>query len=54
MTTGLFHLRALQCGFSLRDLELVSIGMVYDVTTEAANDQEEYDELATQADIDKL
>ena len=54
MTTGLFLLRAVQSGIALRDLELLSIGMVFDMFTEAQNDGEEYAELATQADIDRL
>ncbi len=54
MTSGLFMLRALQCGLSLSDLELLSVGMVYDIFTEAQNDGEGYAELATQADIDRL
>lgn len=54
MTTGLYLLRAVQCGISVRDLELLSIGMVYDMFTESQNDGEEYDQLATQADIDRL
>lgn len=54
MTTGLFLLRALQCGLSLNDLGMLSIGMVFDVFIEAQNDGEDYAELATQADIDRL
>lgn len=54
MTTGLFLRRALQAGIAIRDLELLSIGMVFDIFTEAGNDGEDYAELATQADIDRL
>lgn len=54
MTTGLYLLRVSQCGISVSDLDLLSVGMVFDVFVEAANDGEEYDQLATQADIDKL
>lgn len=54
MTTGLFLLRVVQCGISLAELDLLSIGMVFDMFIEAQNDGEEYAELATQADIDRL
>ena len=54
MTTGLYLLRAIQAGIAVRDLELLSVGMVYDIFTESQNDGEEYDQLATQADIDRL
>lgn len=54
MTTGLYLLRAAQCGFSCADLDFISIGMLFDVFTEAENDHEEYDEIATQEDINRL
>lgn len=54
MTTGLYLLRALQCGISMADLELLSMGMVRDIFTEAENDTLEYDELATDEDVDRL
>ena len=54
MTTGRYLLRAVQCGIPVHDLELLSIGMVYDIFTESQNDGEEYDLLATQDDIDRL
>lgn len=37
---------------SLADLEEITLGLVFDILTERGNDSHEYDELATQADID--
>lgn len=54
MTTGLFILRAAQTGIAVRDLELLSIGLLYDIFIESGNDGEDYDQLATQEDIDRL
>ncbi len=54
MTTPLFLLRCLQIRLSLRDLDMLTIGMVLDMYTEQANDREEYDEVAGQADFDKF
>ena len=55
MTTPLFLLRCLQVGLSLRDLDLLTIGMVYDTYTESRNDDYKgYKELATQEDFDKF
>lgn len=52
MTTALFLLRTAQLGIPIRDLELLTIGMVTDMLIEAGNDGEEYDMLPTQADFD--
>lgn len=54
MTTPLFLLRCLQIGLSLRDLELVTSGMVLDMATERANDDADWDELPTQEDFDRF
>ena len=54
MTTPLFLLRCLQIGMSLRDLELVTEGMVIDMANERANDDAEWDEEATQEDFDRF
>jgi len=51
-STALFLLRAVQLGLSIEDLDRLSFGMVMDMYIEAANDKEEYCELATQDDID--
>lgn len=47
-------LRCCQCGISISDLELLSIGLVNDMFIEMKNDDYEYPVLATQEDIDKL
>ena len=53
MTTPLFLLRCVQLGLSLRDLDLVTIGMVNDMYVESRNDEYKgYKEIATQEDMD--
>lgn len=54
INTALFMLRAIQCGISIRDMELLSIGMINDIFTEMKNDEYEYPYRATQEDIDML
>ena len=54
MTTALFLLRVAQMGIPIRDLELMTIGMVTDMMIEAENDTAEYPQLATQEDFDKF
>ena len=54
MTTPLFMLRCQQIGLSLRDLDLVTEGMVIDLANERANDDAEWEEVATQEDMDKF
>lgn len=54
MTTPLFLLRCLQIGLSLRDLDLLTVGMVNDIFTESQNDDYEYLPLATQEDFDNF
>lgn len=53
MTTPLFLLRCVQLGISIRDLELLTIGMVNDMYAESGNDEfKGYRTLATQTDFD--
>jgi len=54
MTTPLFMLRCVQLGISIRDLDLLTIGMVTDMYTESSNDaaSESYATLASQHDMD--
>ena len=47
-------LRCVQCGISISDLELLSIGMVNDMFIEMKNDEYEYPVVATQEDIERL
>lgn len=54
MTTALILLRAVQIGLTLDDLDSLSLGMVYDILTEAANDDCEYKQIATQDDFDRF
>lgn len=58
ITTGLVLLRCCQLGLSMSDLDLLDMGMVYDMLIEQANDQAEdvYDTIreATQADFDRF
>lgn len=54
VNTALFMLRAVQCGISISDLELLSIGMINDMFIEMKNDDCEYPTIATQSDIDAL
>lgn len=54
MTTPLFLLRCTEIGVSIRDLDLLSIGLIIDMWTEKANDRETYDRIATQEDFDRF
>ncbi len=57
MTTPLFLLRCVQLGISIRDLDLLTIGMVNDMYVESGNDQDvdkNYSVIATQADFDRF
>jgi len=54
MTTPLFMLRCVQLGISIRDLDLLTIGLVMDMYTESANDSvaDSYAVLADQRAMD--
>lgn len=54
MTTPLFLLRCIEIGISIRDLDLLSIGLVLDIWTEKANDGVKYRRLAMQEDFDRF
>ncbi len=54
MTTPLFLLRCVQIGLSIRDLDLLTIGMVNDMYAENGNDEFKYRELASQEDMDNF
>ena len=54
MTTPLFLLRSCEVGISIRDLDLLTIGVVLDMWTEKSNDSVKYKRLADQADFDKF
>jgi len=38
----------------MKDLDEVTVGMIYDMFYEMSNDREEYDEIATQEDMDNF
>lgn len=54
MTTALFLLRAVQVGLHIADLEALEFGDVIDITTESANDNAEYRQVANQSDFDRF
>ena len=57
MTTPLFLLRCVQLGISIRDLDLLTIGMMNDMYVESGNNQDadkKYSVIATQADLDRF
>ena len=55
MTTPLFLLRCVQLGISIRDLDLLTIGMVDDMYAESSNDEYKgYAQIATQKDFDSF
>lgn len=50
----LFLLRCVQLGLSIRDLDLLTIGMVNDMYVESRNDEHKYAVVATQEDFDRF
>lgn len=55
MSTALLHLRAVQIGISIGDLDLLTIGMINDMFAELSNDRDgSYAQLATQDDFDRF
>ena len=52
MTTPLFMLRCVQLGISIRDLDLLTIGMITDMVTESQRDSETFDVVAGQEQFD--
>lgn len=54
MTTPLFMLRCVQLGISIRDLDLLTIGLVNDMFTESVNDDYPYKQLANAEDMAKF
>ena len=52
MTTPLFLLRCVQMGISIRDLDLLTVGMVNDMYAESGNDEYNYPCVASQEDMD--
>jgi len=54
MTTPLFLLRCVQIGVGIRDLDLLTIGLVNDMYAELNNDDYKYATMASQADMDSF
>ena len=54
MTTALFLLRVFQVGMKLDDLDELEAGTVFDIMTEAGNDECKYRQVASQSDMDKF
>lgn len=54
MNTPLFMLRCLQIGLSIKELDLLTIGMVNDMFIENMNDDYKYAGVATQEDMDRF
>ena len=54
MTTPLFLLRCCEVGISIRDLDLLTIGVVLDMWTEKSNDGVKYRRIADQIDFDRF
>ena len=54
MTTALFLLRVYQAGLCLADLDELETGTVFDIMTEAGNDDCKYKEVASQDDFDRF
>lgn len=55
MNTALYLLRCIQLGLSITDIELLDIGVIFDMFTEAANDEwNGWCQKATQADFDRF
>lgn len=52
MTVGLYLLRVFQNGMTMNDIDQMTVGMVLDIFTEAANDSYDWKPLATQKDFD--
>lgn len=50
----LFLLRSVELGISIRNLALLTIGLVLDIWTEKSNDGVKYKRVATQEDFDKF
>lgn len=51
---ALLMLRAKELNLSLDELDILTIGDILDMAIEKGNDSEEWDYIATQADIDRL
>lgn len=53
-TGSTYMLRCAELGLTREDLESMTMGMVYDMLIERANDHEQYSYRATQEDFDRF
>ncbi len=53
-TGSTYMLRCAELGLTREDLESMTMGMVYDMLIEKANDHEQYSYRATQEDFDRF
>lgn len=54
MNSSLYVLRCMQAGLSVADLDLLTVGMVYDIMTESSYDEHGYVRRANQKDFDRF
>lgn len=54
MTTALFLLRVFQIGMTQAELDTLTMGTVFDIMTEAENDDFKYKQVASQDDFDRF
>lgn len=55
MSTGIYLLRCSELGLSMSDLDLLDMGMVFDMMTERSNDTwDGWTEVATQDDFNRF
>ena len=54
MATTLFMLRYVQLAISIRDLELLTVGLVNDMFSESVQDEKKFATLASQEDMDRF
>ena len=54
MTTPLLLLRAVQLGVHISEMDLLTIGTINDMYCEMQRDEEPYDQIASQDDMDRF
>ncbi len=54
MTTPLLLLRCAELGINIRDLDLLTVGMVEDIFQEKVRDEKKFPLLANQEDFDRF